>query len=70
MAGPMGKNEFDALSSIKRDPKTASTVDEGVMRSLTRGGMVKERPGKVELTARGRMTIARKASVTRSGPRR
>lgn len=70
MPGPMGKSEYEALSSLSRDPKTSSSVDEGVMKSLTRGGMVRERPGKVELTPRGRMTIARRESVRRSGPRR
>ena len=66
MAGPISKNELQALETIVREPKKATfKIDDPFVGSLTSRGMVRTRAGKVEATARGKMKVQRSAALGR-----
>jgi hypothetical protein len=62
---PLKKDEIGALDSLKRGPVKQSALDEGMRQNLSSKGLVQEKLGSVQLTARGKMTLQRRGSVKR-----
>ena len=62
---PLGKDQINALTSAARGKIKSSTLDEGVRQDLAKKGLITDKLGSVSLTARGKMTLQRKAQVRR-----
>lgn len=66
MAGPISKSELNTLETIVKSSKRAVfTIDDPNVGSLKSRGMVREKFGKAEPTARGKMTVQRSVSLRR-----
>lgn len=62
---PFSKDQLSALESAKRGKVKSSTIDEGMRQDLSKKGLIQDKLGSVSLTARGKMTLQRRAAVRR-----
>jgi len=62
---PLGKDQINALATAARGKVKSTTMDEGVRQDLAKKGLIQDKLGSVSLTARGKMTLQRKASARR-----
>ena len=62
---PLGKDQINALATAARGKVKSSTLDETVRSDLAKKGLIQDKLGSVSLTARGKMTLQRKAAVRR-----
>ena len=66
MAGPIRRDEFSALESLKRAPvKRDSEGRDAAFQSLSSRGMAEEKRGTWQLTTRGKTTLQRKTGIRR-----
>lgn len=62
---PFNKEQLGALASASKGPIKSANLDEGVRQDLAKKGLIQDKLGKVSLTARGKMTLQRRAAVRR-----
>ena len=66
MAGPIRKDEFSALESLKRGPvRRDGEGGDAAFQSLSQRGMAEEKRGTWQLTTRGKTTLQRKSGIRR-----
>ena len=66
MAGPLKKDEYGALESLKRAPvKRDGDGGDTAFQSLSQRGMAEEKRGIWQLTTRGKTTLQRRTGVRR-----
>ena len=62
---PLGKDQINALTSASKGKIKSSAMDETVRQDLAKKGLIQDKLGSVSLTARGKMTLQRRASARR-----
>ena len=66
MAGPIRKDEFGALESLKRGPvKGDGAGGDTTLQSLVSRGMAENKRGTFLLTTRGKTTLQRRTGIRR-----
>ena len=67
MAGPLGKDEFGALETLKRGPvkRERDGSSDSRYESLLKRGMAEDKRGTISLTTRGKTTLQRRTGVRR-----
>jgi hypothetical protein len=60
MPGPISKTERSALETILKTPTAAKSMDESTVASLKQRGMIREKMGITQVTARGKIDVQRR----------